>query len=50
MFFFYEQANEGFEQQKYSLAINLYNKAISNCPMAAVLFANRAAAYMKRAW
>lgn len=44
------QANEGFEQQKYSLAINLYNKAISYCPMAAVLFANRAAAYMKRAW
>lgn len=44
------QANERFEQQKYSLAINLYNKAISYCPWAAVLFANRAAAYMKRAW
>ncbi|XP_036150453.1 WD and tetratricopeptide repeats protein 1 isoform X4 [Monomorium pharaonis] len=43
-------ANEGFEHQKYSLAINLYNKAISYCPTAAVLFANRAAAYMKRAW
>ncbi|EFN75923.1 WD and tetratricopeptide repeats protein 1 [Harpegnathos saltator] len=44
------EANEGFEQQKFSLAINLYNKAICRCPTAAVLFANRAAAYMKRAW
>ncbi|XP_034181101.2 WD and tetratricopeptide repeats 1 [Osmia lignaria lignaria] len=44
------QANEGFEQQKYSMAINLYNKAISLCPTAAVLYANRAAAYMKRTW
>ncbi|KAI4489570.1 hypothetical protein M0802_011007 [Mischocyttarus mexicanus] len=44
------QANEGFEQQKYTIAINLYNKAISYCPTAAVLFANRAAAFMKRAW
>ncbi|KAK1128068.1 hypothetical protein QLX08_000657 [Tetragonisca angustula] len=44
------QANESFEQQKYTLAINLYNKAISYCPTAAVLFANRAAAYMKRTW
>ncbi|EZA60494.1 hypothetical protein DMN91_010896 [Ooceraea biroi] len=44
------KANENFEQKKYSLAINLYNKAISYCPTAAVLYANRAAAYMKRAW
>ncbi|KAG7197011.1 hypothetical protein KM043_017547 [Ampulex compressa] len=44
------QANEGFNQQKYTLAINLYNKAISSYPASAVLFANRAAAYMKRAW
>ncbi|CAK9821540.1 WD and tetratricopeptide repeats protein 1 [Anthophora retusa] len=44
------QANKSFEQQKYTLAINLYNKAISYCPTAAVLFANRAAAYMKRTW
>ncbi|XP_060813250.1 WD and tetratricopeptide repeats protein 1-like isoform X1 [Bombus pascuorum] len=44
------QANESFEQQKYTLAINLYNKAICYCPTAAVLFANRAAAYMKRTW
>ncbi|KAK2588472.1 hypothetical protein KPH14_004455 [Odynerus spinipes] len=43
-------ANEGFEQQKYTIAINLYNKAIAYCPTAAVLFANRAAAFMKRAW
>ncbi|XP_054012474.1 WD and tetratricopeptide repeats protein 1-like [Hylaeus anthracinus] len=44
------QANGHFEQQKYTLAITSYNKAISYCPNAAVLFANRAAAYMKRAW
>lgn len=44
------QANDGFAEQKYTLAINLYNKAISYCPTSAVLFANRAAAYMKRAW
>ncbi|XP_033227505.1 WD and tetratricopeptide repeats protein 1 [Belonocnema kinseyi] len=45
-----QQANENFEKEKYSLAINLYNKAISLCHMAAVLYANRAAAYMKRNW
>ncbi|XP_076243195.1 WD and tetratricopeptide repeats 1 isoform X2 [Calliopsis andreniformis] len=44
------QANECFEQQKYTLAITMYNKAISYCPNAAVLYANRAAAYMKRTW
>ncbi|XP_017881841.1 WD and tetratricopeptide repeats protein 1-like isoform X2 [Ceratina calcarata] len=44
------QADESFEQHKYSLAINLYNKAISYCPTASALFANRAAAYMKRTW
>ncbi|XP_015436500.1 PREDICTED: WD and tetratricopeptide repeats protein 1-like [Dufourea novaeangliae] len=44
------QANENFEQQKYALAITLYDKAISYCPTAAVLYANRAAAYMKRTW
>lgn len=49
-YYFCFQANESFEQQKYTLAINLYNKAISYCPTAAVLFANRAAAYMKRTW
>ncbi|XP_076163678.1 WD and tetratricopeptide repeats 1 [Ptiloglossa arizonensis] len=44
------QANRNFEQKKYTSAITLYNKAISYCPNAAVLFANRAAAYMKRTW
>lgn len=48
--FLYFQANKSFEQQKYTLAITLYNKAISYCPNAAVLYANRAAAYMKRTW
>lgn len=44
------QANYCYEEEKYSIAINLYNKAISYCSTAAVLFANRAAAYMKRTW
>ncbi|XP_031846992.1 WD and tetratricopeptide repeats 1 [Nomia melanderi] len=44
------QANECFEQHNYILAITLYAKAISYCPTAAVLYANRAAAYMKRTW
>ncbi|XP_076292142.1 WD and tetratricopeptide repeats protein 1-like isoform X1 [Lasioglossum baleicum] len=44
------EANKCFEQQNYVLAITLYNKAISYCPTAAVLYANRAAAYMKRTW
>ncbi|XP_063241067.1 WD and tetratricopeptide repeats protein 1 [Bacillus rossius redtenbacheri] len=44
------KANEAFEQQLYTDAITLYNRAISLCPNAAVLFGNRAAAYMKRGW
>ncbi|GFG32356.1 hypothetical protein Cfor_10916 [Coptotermes formosanus] len=44
------QANDAFERQHYTLAISLYNKAISFCPSAAVLYGNRAAAYMKRGW
>lgn len=43
-------ANDAFERQHYTLAISLYNKAISYCPSAAVLYGNRAAAYMKRGW
>lgn len=43
-------ANDAFERQHYTLAISLYNKAISCCPSAAVLYGNRAAAYMKRGW
>ncbi|XP_066582568.1 WD and tetratricopeptide repeats protein 1 [Prorops nasuta] len=44
------QANANFDGGNYSLAITLYNKALSYCPTAAVLLANRAATYMKRNW
>jgi WD and tetratricopeptide repeat-containing protein 1 len=44
------QANDAFERQHFTLAISLYNKAISYSPSAAVLYGNRAAAYMKRGW
>ncbi|KDR22656.1 WD and tetratricopeptide repeats protein 1, partial [Zootermopsis nevadensis] len=44
------QANDAFERQRFTLAISLYNKAIGYYPSAAVLYGNRAAAYMKRGW
>lgn len=44
------KANERFECNHYTFAIHLYNKAIAMCPRAAVLFGNRAMAYMKRKW
>ncbi|XP_066994576.2 WD and tetratricopeptide repeats protein 1 [Anabrus simplex] len=43
-------ANDAFERQHFTLAISLYNKAISMCPSHAILYGNRAAAYMKRGW
>ncbi|XP_021913240.1 WD and tetratricopeptide repeats protein 1 [Zootermopsis nevadensis] len=43
-------ANDAFERQRFTLAISLYNKAIGYYPSAAVLYGNRAAAYMKRGW
>ncbi|XP_043477036.1 WD and tetratricopeptide repeats protein 1 [Leptopilina heterotoma] len=45
-----KQGNENFNLEKYTLAINLYNVAISLCPKASELYNNRAAAYMKRNW
>lgn len=44
------KANEKFGKQKYTLAINLYNQAIRMVSDSAVLYCNRAAAFMKRAW
>lgn len=44
------KANEKFGKQKYTLAINLYNKAIRMVSDSPVLYCNRAAAFMKRAW
>ncbi|XP_077976925.1 WD and tetratricopeptide repeats protein 1-like [Glandiceps talaboti] len=45
-----KRANEVFAKQQWTDAINLYNQALSIAPNSAVLFANRAAAYMKRKW
>ncbi|KAK0087173.1 hypothetical protein PV325_001625 [Microctonus aethiopoides] len=44
------EADLKFQQQHYTQAINFYNEAINKCPHVAVLYANRAAALMKRRW
>ena len=44
------QGNDAFCQQQFWTAVNLYNEAISIAPNSAVLYANRAAAFIKRAW
>ncbi|KAK0179561.1 hypothetical protein PV327_005302 [Microctonus hyperodae] len=44
------EADLKFQQQHYTQAINFYNEAINICPNVAVLYANRAAALMKRRW
>lgn len=43
-------ANNAFEVRHYTSAIRLYNKALKLCPNWALLYGNRAAAYMKRGW
>ncbi|XP_065202390.1 WD and tetratricopeptide repeats protein 1 isoform X2 [Planococcus citri] len=43
-------ANEHFKNGEYLKAIRMYNDAIRKYKTSAVLFGNRAAAYMKRAW
>ena len=45
-----KRANAVFDNQQYCQAILLYNKAISITPDSAILYGNRAAAYMKRKW
>ncbi|CAH1798641.1 unnamed protein product [Owenia fusiformis] len=45
-----QQANSVFEHQNYTSAIMLYNRAIAMVSDSAILFGNRAAAYLKRAW
>ena len=42
--------NEAFCRQQFWAAVNCYNEAISIAPNSAVLYANRAAAYIKRSW
>jgi len=44
------KGNDAFCQQKFWAAVNLYNEAISHAGNSAVLYANRAAAFIKRAW
>ena len=44
------KGNDAFCQQQFWTAVNLYNEAISYAANSAVLYANRAAAYIKRAW
>lgn len=44
------KGNDAFCQQNFWKAINLYNEAILHAANSAVLYANRAAAYIKRAW
>ena len=43
------QANHEYEMEKYSNAIEIYNKALAVC-LHPILLSNRAAAYIKRNW
>jgi len=45
-----QRANSEFEGERYNQAIYLYNQAISMAPHLAVLYGNRAAAFLKRNW
>ncbi|KAM3935853.1 WD and tetratricopeptide repeats protein 1 isoform 1-T1 [Leptodactylus fuscus] len=45
-----QKANDAFARQKWSQAIELYSQAMQRAPQSAMLFGNRAAAYMKRKW
>ncbi|XP_069080181.1 WD and tetratricopeptide repeats protein 1 isoform X1 [Pleurodeles waltl] len=45
-----QRANDAFARQQWSLAIELYSQATQKAPCNAMLYGNRAAAYMKRKW
>lgn len=45
-----QQANSYFEKKNYNLAVAMYSEAIALAPRTPVLYANRAASYMKRDW
>ncbi|VDO94965.1 unnamed protein product [Soboliphyme baturini] len=45
-----QKANAAFEKKDYSLAVALYSQALNVSPSLPVLYANRAASYMKRNW
>jgi WD and tetratricopeptide repeat-containing protein 1 len=44
------KANTAFEEQNYIEAIEFYNEAIKIAPNSPILYGNRAATYLKRAW
>jgi len=44
------EANGLFHKQQFTNAIMVYNRALLKNPKAAVMYSNRAAAYLKRAW
>lgn len=44
------RANKEFDEQRYASSIELYNEALQLNPGHAVLYCNRAAALIKRAW
>lgn len=44
------RANQAFAAEKYITGLQLYNQAAEISPNSAVLYSNRAAAYMKRKW
>jgi WD and tetratricopeptide repeat-containing protein 1 len=44
------RGNDAFCKQQFWTAVNAYNEAINLAPNSAILYANRAAAYIKRAW
>lgn len=44
------RANMEYEHKNYWGSINLYNQALILAPDSAILYANRAAAYLKRGW
>ncbi|XP_053310451.1 WD and tetratricopeptide repeats protein 1 isoform X2 [Spea bombifrons] len=45
-----QKANDAFARQQWSRAIELYSQAVQRAPRSAMLYGNRAAAYMKRKW
>jgi len=45
-----QQANEAFAQQQWTQAIQLYSLGLHEASQNAMLYGNRAAAYMKRKW
>jgi WD and tetratricopeptide repeat-containing protein 1 len=45
-----QQANDAFSQQHWTQAIQLYSLGIHQASDNAMLYGNRAAAYMKRKW